>query len=200
MHYRSIIGFRIEEWPAEYIEKMHHYYLDLQKREEAQLVKYSALFGTMTGYNILVNQLFKPFEWFSEQGNCSYWTTKGMAQAYLFKRASMWPKYGCVKLYLNMLYLGFRENINIVSYRQRRHGNLPHQVPIRGWMKPFEWFNHELFGDFDALANVVVDLNMSHEDEKTQYYEAVPQLVSNPHRPLWKLSEKLIRNKIPGYE
>jgi len=113
-----------------------------------------------------------------------------------------------------MLYLGCKDLVNIVSYRQR--GDPSYQEPpIKGYMKPFKWVEEKLFFDLDSLANAVVELEkidkntgtgknkdeMNHSSEEAQATRAAPgeqqqeqfigkvKLQKPMSRPYWNLSD-----------
>lgn len=82
VHFRNIIGLRVEEWPQDLIEAMHKHYTEISELETKQLAKFSIFFGPFSGYNnFATNFLIKPLQFFAEKGNCSYWTSKGMVSS-----------------------------------------------------------------------------------------------------------------------
>lgn len=97
---RTMIGFRFEEWPQDYITTMHHYYQNVHNLGDSKLAKYSMILGPI--YNLL-----RKFEWFSgvaERGNCAFWTTQGLVNAHVLSSATSWPKYSCMKLYTKVVF------------------------------------------------------------------------------------------------
>ncbi|KAG2373702.1 hypothetical protein C9374_011791 [Naegleria lovaniensis] len=97
---RTMIGFRFEEWPQEYITAMHNYYQNVQNLGDAKLAKYSMVLGPI--YNLL-----RKIKWFSgvaERGNCAFWTTQGLVNAHVLSSATSWPKYSCMKLYTKVVF------------------------------------------------------------------------------------------------
>lgn len=92
IYMRSYCGFRVEEYPQDKILKMHEYYESIQKKESGQLAKYAMLWLPFMNPGFL-----------AERGNCSYWTSKGMVEAGIFSRPSIWPKYVFAKLYRDAL-------------------------------------------------------------------------------------------------
>ncbi|KAL9649717.1 hypothetical protein ABK040_009532 [Willaertia magna] len=198
IYLRTIIGFRFEEWPLLWIENMHNYFKEIQQQELDKDAKYEMLLGPVYNflrkYNILN---------VSERGNCSYWTTKGMVKARIFKKPTMWPKFTNVKLYTKVVFnekrdklhipdritnefydeeeipYFNRDNFNIVTYRCANEDIVKTQ--LKGWVRPFNWLEHAIFQQMDDMANVVVGVK-TREDGSTI---AIPNLKEFKHRPFW---------------
>lgn len=96
---RTMIGFRFEEWPKDHIKSMHEYFQQIQCLGDENRAKYSMVFGPI--YNFL--RKFEMFSSWSERGNCAYWTSLGLCKANVFNKATMWPKYACMKLYTKVV-------------------------------------------------------------------------------------------------
>jgi hypothetical protein len=140
---RSIVGLRIENWPEENIEKLHHYYQQVKQRNMVKEANFSLMWLP------LLNAL----RIFGEKGNCAYWTSKGLVEAKLLKRATMWPKYIFLKLFLQEGRAVEEGNMNIVLYK-----SLLKNQP-KGWLTPLYLWQQGPFFNLGSLANVVVTID-----------------------------------------
>jgi hypothetical protein len=83
---RAMVGVRVEEYPEELVEDIHHYFDKLSRRSSRKTVK----------FNLVLAKLYNAFGWLlslrlTERGNCAYWTSKGLVEGDLL----FWPTYEC---------------------------------------------------------------------------------------------------------
>jgi hypothetical protein len=140
VYQRAFAGFRIEDWPEHKIEDMHDYFvrLDHQNREG------TALYATIN----LIGWLFPNVV---ERGNCSYWTSKGLVEAGIFERPTIWPKFIFAKMYFAMAKK--RKDFKIVYYNTTIQDQYPH---LPGWLRPFQRFFGKIFSNLKRFANIVI--------------------------------------------
>lgn len=133
---RSFSGFRIEDWDEEKVLKMHQYFLKIEKDNEQGQCSYSLLLGPF---------ISKWFPNVTEKGNCSYWTSKGMCEAGILKKPTLWPKY-----IFTLLYFTCGKDVsnhNIIFYKC-----LKDEKQLRGWLRPFSWISDEIFKNLKKFA------------------------------------------------
>jgi hypothetical protein len=160
IYHRSFVGFRIEEWDQDLIQRMDDFFEELHREN---------LKGNK-GYTLLTS-LSHYFSYFIEKGNCSYWTSKGMTKANLFEKPTLWPKYIFSKMYFSSRIQ--KENFNVVYYKSNNNKQ-------SGWIKPFQYFQDEIFKNLEVFSNVKVEVN-----EETE--EAVLLTNKKPFRPFLNL-------------
>ena len=94
IYLRAFRSLRVEDWPAERVRKMHEYFSRVQSRGERTTNETSASFS------LLLGPLLNLWSSYAERGNCAFWTSRGLIEAGLFKRATIWPKMIFLKLYM----------------------------------------------------------------------------------------------------
>ena len=183
--HRSIIGFRMENYPKDRIDKLHQYFIDLQEREiKKREVKFNLM--ALPGW-IRIPFITKAYE----RGNCALWTSKGMVQARIFKKATIFPKYIFVKLYTIAIQsygwygmYAVKKNqllprCNIVSYNQviidddDDDNNKDKKPQPVGWTTPLLFTrSNRNFRNLKKFAHCQVDLVTDVQDDGDVCYKA----------------------------
>jgi hypothetical protein len=144
---------------------MHQYFLQLHERNNSGSAKYSMFLGNTLPF------LGNSKQDSCEQGNCSYWTSKGLILARALFNPTMWPKVLFVKLYIEMVRAarGRRghnphlhpSNCNIIAYTKAGSyfHQSAHEPSVGSWVSP-SWFmswQSRLFRPLGRFANLVVE-------------------------------------------
>ena len=176
---RSIIGFRLENYPSHKIDALHTYFINLQQRE----IKKRDVKFNLAG----LPQLFRiPFITKAyERGNCALWTSKGLVAAQIFKQGTIFPKYIFVKLYSKAIqsygwygmYGTLKEQqilprCNVISYNQVIVDE-EERIDPHGWVTPFILSkSNRNFRNLKKFANCNVDLETDVLDNGDVCYKA----------------------------
>lgn len=154
---RAIDMVPIWNWPKEKIEKMHEYFVDLDRRQQRGVAHFELETGVMKN---LVQHL-KPAAKRHEYGNCVGWVSRGMKKAGIAPRVTMFPK----KMLVDILETVGRRNpddVDVVAVPWITNNHLiePDNAPVLD-AKVDLWSvfkNHRLKDLEDcAAARVVVD-------------------------------------------
>jgi len=196
VYQRAMRGFRIENVPPEGIEKVHNFFLEVQRREKEGTAKYALVWGNTIP---LINKLSSV-----ENGNCSYWVSCGLVKAGVLPTPSMWPKILFVSLYLRFFTKNFGkqnfekshlmpkaffspENVKIIAYRKQA---APANDPMAdSWISPSFFFSPtgRVFRALERFADVVVSTplpkNEDGDKNEKSRFRATIDVVSKPFRP-----------------
>ena len=183
VYLRAMRGFRIEDVPERDVLALHEYFVALQQRHREGTAKYSLLWGNTLP---LVNAMSSV-----EQGNCSYFTSRGMVKSRLFEKPSMWPKILFIKCYLQMSMASHNpakvhtlfhpSNINIVAYRKEAAQD---KDPLaNSWIAPTFLFSSQArtFKALERFANAVVVTPARPNDPSLSWRSNV--VLQHPFRP-----------------
>ncbi|ETO35208.1 hypothetical protein RFI_01866 [Reticulomyxa filosa] len=94
--YRSIVGFRLENYPVDLLVKTHEYFKELEQKERQNKAGFN-LFALPSWIRIPLLQRA------IERGNCALFTSKGLVAGDVIKNATILPKYLFAKLFLKAL-------------------------------------------------------------------------------------------------
>eukprot|EP01116_Phalansterium_solitarium_P014043 TRINITY_DN31556_c0_g1_i1.p1 TRINITY_DN31556_c0_g1~~TRINITY_DN31556_c0_g1_i1.p1 ORF type:complete len:346 (-),score=93.34 TRINITY_DN31556_c0_g1_i1:171-1208(-) len=166
VHERGIISVRIEDWPADDVERMDAYYTMLQHRSRRSSndagadgsglmslpdrASFHMLLGALTNavrHWRIVRFLFGNL---TEKGNCAQWTSKGLVAAGVIPKPYMWPKFLWIKLFMGRILNP--TGINVVHYKcvQRQ------KPKDGGHVALLDMYLYHWFYDLSLFANVVV--------------------------------------------
>jgi hypothetical protein len=118
---RDIIGIRIEHVDPDKIIAMDKYFQELSERHFHKEAKFNIAFAPI--FNLAASILPSSLLGIAERGNCAMYTSKGLREAGVVSRWSMWPK----SIWINMFESSRRGppgNMHVVSYRRVRHAHL----------------------------------------------------------------------------
>jgi len=150
---RNMFGVRVEELPAENIERMHRYFTELEKREDAS---FNIIFSPV------VNAFRYLFPGISEAGNCARWTSEGLMRSGVVTNPSLWPKSIFINIFENAAHTaaGSSSNINVVSYRRVRHANRSYGVDASGIeaVAPLQSLRSFAYLNLEWFANAIVEV------------------------------------------
>ena len=156
VRFRNFVGFRIEHIPGSSVHAMDEYFQQLSRAEVAGKVGYS-----MIGF-VLSNALSR---WWGENGNCAYWTSRGLQQAGVLDSHSAFPKVLFTKLFFSELQkrlrtrarkpLRLNPEAHIVFYHAVDD---PRNRPPTGWFSPVYWRSAQssVFSQLSRFAHAVV--------------------------------------------
>ena len=193
IYQRTIIGFRLENYPLNLIQNMHNYFIELQKLEKDGQI----------GFNLASLNFYIPFiSKYIERGNCALWTSKGLVKCGIFRGSTIFPKYIFVKLYVKCLnswgWLGIchkTDNIqcSIVNYNRvltkyeqdifKQNNNNKYKEPF-GWVSPFLFSkSNRKFRNLQKFANVDVTLHSVNVNGNDMYKADITS--NEPWMPKW---------------
>ena len=166
-------------YPADKIDQMHQYYVDLQERE---IKKKNVSFNLMA----LPGWIRIPFITSAvERGNCALWTTNGFVAAGIFQAATIFPKYIFVKMYTKAIsswgwhgmYAPEKNRqmprCNIISYNQLCTEDATSAPNPVGWTTPFLISSaNRNFRNLKKFAHCNVDLVPDVDEHGESCYKA----------------------------
>eukprot|EP00007_Cunea_sp_BSH-02190019_P006131 CAMPEP_0174230428 /NCGR_PEP_ID=MMETSP0417-20130205/1207_1 /TAXON_ID=242541 /ORGANISM="Mayorella sp, Strain BSH-02190019" /LENGTH=312 /DNA_ID=CAMNT_0015308123 /DNA_START=37 /DNA_END=972 /DNA_ORIENTATION=- len=172
---RAMVGIRLEEYPPELVEDIHHFFDKLSRRSTRKTVKFNLVFA----------KLFNAVGWLLprlhvERGNCAYWTSKGLVEGDLLFWPTIWPKSIWINVFEEQGALD-PSNVHVVSYRRKLNEEVEYGVsakPLWSGVGPLQSLRNISYRNLEEYANVIVEYSL-----ETDRFETTIQ--PNPVGPSW---------------
>lgn len=146
---RSFVTIRIPIQEPQKIDRLHNFYLNLDKDNRENKV------GFTLAAHIIKNWFGK-----SNTGNCSYWTGLGLTHINIMNKTSSFPLVPFFRLLISTK----PEEIDVIAYRSLKYKS----EPKGAYLYPFYWLKNNYTGiwNLDKFANIIVQPKLIDEEHK----------------------------------
>ena len=174
---REMVGIRIEDIDKEDVEKLHKFFLNLQKGNIEGTKDYALMGGNLIN---VVSSITNKFTKMPKYGNCAEWISEGLKEIDIVTAKTMWPKAIFIDILENhdRTKVKHYHNLNIVYYERPKHAKLSYgkdclTIESVAFLQPIRNY---IYFDLKQFSNCIVTIE---EDS----LHAKPTLSVNVKKP-----------------